>query len=109
MAKEKKTNLEKVVENSRSNRPDKDAVSDLKVYTVEPVVKPEDKRKKPKGEIKNDGKKPPRKQDGKTNKRATEEGEKKLDAGKKASVPVPDRKRRKNAGGILDKILPPWF
>ena len=109
MAKEKKTNLEKVVENSRSNRPDKDAVSDLKVYTVEPVIKPENKRKRPKGEIKNDGKKPPKKPDGKTNERAIEKPEKKLDAGKEASLPVRDRKRRNKKRGVLDRILPPWF
>ena len=109
MAKGKKTNLEKVVENSRGNKPDKDAVSDLKVYTVEPVIKPKDKRKKPKGEIKDDGKKPPKKPDGKTNKSTIKEGEGKPKNGKKAPVSIPARKRRNPTGGIFDRILPPWF
>ena len=110
MAKKKeKTNLEKVVKNSRSNKPDKDAVSNLEVHAVEPVIKPKNKRKRPKGEPKNEGKKPPKKPDGKTNERTIKKAEEKPTIGKEAPVSVPDRKRRTNAGGILDRILPPWF
>lgn len=110
MAKKKeKTNLAKVVENSRSNKPDKDALSNLEVHTVEPVIKPKNKRKKPKGEIKNEGKELPKKPDGKTNERTIKKGEEKPAAGKEAPVPVPGRKRRNNTKGVLDRILPPWF
>ena len=102
MEKIKKTDLKKVVEKSRIKKIDKKAVKTdqpiegaippLKEYSVEPVVKPQNKRKKPKGAIKHE-EKPTKKTDGKTNAGAIKEVEKKPEAGEKSSVPVPSRKR----------------
>ena len=91
MKKKKKTDQE-VVKKAEIET-NKNPVSHLQVHTVEPVVKPQNKRKIPKGEITNGTKKAGQKPVGKTNGGTIKEVEKKPEAGKEIPVPVPPRKR----------------
>ena len=111
MKKEKKTDLGKIAKKAKNKNvaDEKKAVKDaeplesdippLKEYSVEPVVKPKNKGKKPKGATRNGGKKS-KKTGGKTNAGAVEKTEKKPEAGEETLVPVPDRRKR----GFFD-----WF
>ncbi len=90
MAKKRKTNLKKLVEDAEGKNP-KDRVSTLEVRSVEPVIKTQDKGNKTKGKPKNERKKPRKKPDRKTDKRAIKKGEKPEDKGEKTRLPLPDR------------------
>ena len=99
----------------KNNPTSKGGISTLKIHTVEPVVKPPDKRNKIKGEVKNGTKKSkgkntagPRRSNRKTDKGTITKSEEEADKGKKGGVAVQDRggredKRRKGVIGI------PWW
>jgi len=112
MEKKKKTDLKKVVKESRSKKADQDSVSDFEVRTVKPIVESKNKTKKPKEKIEDD-KKPTgekkqkeqkagiRKEPEKTNNKnhpGQEPG-----SGGKAEVSRAPAKRRKRS------LLPPWW
>jgi len=88
---------------SKAAEPVKGAVSKLEVHTVEPVIKPQNKRNKPKGKIKNGTKKTNRK----TNAGTIKEGEKTPDTGEKGQVAIPDR--GSGSKGKRGGLLPPWW
>ena len=112
MKKERKTDLEKIAKKAKSGNvtDEKKAVKDakslksdippLKEYSVEPVIKPKDKGKKPKGATRNGRKKSTKKPPGKTDTGTIKKAEEKPKAGEKTPVPVPDRRKR----GYFD-----WF
>ena len=103
MVKGKKTDLEAVVKKAKNDKIAdekkaaknakslKGAVSPLKEYSVEPVVRAQNKGKKPKGATRNANKKSP----GKTDTRTIKKGEEKPKAREKGEVAIPDRTRRK--------------
>ena len=99
----KKAEADKIAGETKAVKDAKSLKSDippLKEYSVEPVVKPKDKGKKPKGAARNAKKKHRKNQGGKTNAGTIKKSEKKTDAGKEAPVPVPGRRKR----GFFD-----WF
>ena len=108
----KKTDLEKVVKKAEADKaadekkaandakPLKGDIPPLKEYSVEPVIKPKDKGKKPKGATRNGRKKSTKKPPGKTDPGTIKKAEEKPGPGEKTSVPVPDRRKR----GYFD-----WF
>ena len=103
MVKGKKTDLEAVVKKAKSDKiaDEKKAAKDakslkgplppLEEHSVEPVVKPQNKRNKPKGEPKNGTKKPNGKADAGTIKKVEE----KPKAGEEGELALPDRTRKK--------------
>jgi len=97
MAKKKPIDLKKLVEDAEVKNP-KNPVSDLKVYTVEPVIKPQNKGKKLKGKIKNEGKKPPKKSGGKANRKTIKKSKKKVTTGEKGGVAIRDREGESKEG-----------
>ena len=106
MAKEKKTDLEAVVKKAKSE-PVKNPVPPLEVRVTKPIIKPKNKRKKPKEKTDN-GKKKAR---GKTVKKpgTNDKGNKGRKPGKGDKTPVQRTPVKRERVGILDRILPPWF
>jgi len=108
MVKGKKTDLEAVVKKAKNDRiadekkeakddkPLKGAIPPLKEHSVEPVARPQDKGKKPKGATRNAKEKSP----GKTDTGAIKKGEDTPKAGEKGEVSIPDRTGRKR--GFFD-------
>ena len=115
MKKPKKTDLKKVVKKAERESA-KNHLSDFKEHTTKPIIKPKNKRKKPKEKTEDAKKTTGKKGQGKTSERkqggANDKGDKgQGPRGGKASVPEPIVKRGKGSGldSILEKILPPWF
>lgn len=99
MEKKERKRIDKIAKNLK-NEPVENPVSTLEVHTVEPVVKPQDKRKKPKGEITDGTKKTGTKPGRKTDPGTIKESKEKPEAGEKSSVAVPNRRR-----GFFDWML----
>ena len=114
MVKGKKTDLEAVVKKAKNDRiadekkaakdtePLKGAIPPLKEYSVEPVIKPKNKRNEPKGAARNVKQKSQKGRAGKTDTGTIKKVEGKPKAGEKGEVAIPDRARRKR--GFFD-----WF
>jgi len=112
MKNKKRIDLKKVVQKSRINKTDKNPVSDLEVHAVEPVIKVDDKGKKPKGAIrdakKTTGPAAPKKDKRKTDTGTVKKIKEEANAGTEREMAIPDR-RRITLGEFLDRILPPWY
>ena len=108
MKKPKKTDLKKVVKKAERESV-KNHLSAFKEHTTKPIIKPKNKRKKPKEKI-DDGKKKERRKAGVKPKQGTKDktlGGKSKQGGGKTVIQKPPVKGERVS--ILDRILPPWF